>query len=150
MVSFRRPAPNLGTEDDVLLKRIAAFLIDFFAFFLIGGIITNLIALVSELLGLILTGIGTILFVAYFIYFEAEYGQTVGKMMMDIVVVTEAGDPIGYREALIRTLLRAIDVLPMFYILGLIVMYLTDRQQRIGDILASTVVLEVKDRADPL
>jgi uncharacterized RDD family membrane protein YckC len=150
MVTFERPQPELGTESDVLGKRIIAFLIDAILFGVVFGLLVNIVAVVSETLGGIVGALGGIAFFVYFIYFEAEYGQTVGKMLMNVVVVTEDGNPIDYRESAIRTLMRIVDALPFFYIVGLIAIYLTDRNQRLGDMLADTVVVETKEKVDRL
>jgi uncharacterized RDD family membrane protein YckC len=150
MVSLERPQPELGTEGDVVFKRIAAFLIDAILFSVVFGIFSNIVAAISEILGLLVGGLSIVLFFAYFIYFEAEYGQTFGKMLMNIMVVTEDGNPIDYRESAIRTVLRVVDALPFFYIVGLAAIYLTDRNQRLGDLLADTVVVETKEKVDRL
>ncbi|MCY4730434.1 RDD family protein [Natronomonas gomsonensis] len=150
MVTFERPLPDLGTEDDVVVKRILAFLIDAVGFGLLVGVVSEVLAVISETLGVLVGGLGTLLFFAYFIYFEAEYGQTVGKMVMDIVVVTEDGDPITYRDSAIRTLLRIVDALPFFYVVGLVAIFVTDRKQRVGDLVADTVVVKAKPTVDKL
>jgi len=82
-------------------------------------------------------------FVISFLYFfvqEASTGQTIGKRLMNIRVVMEDGSPCTGAAALIRNLLRIIDGL-ICYIVGLIVILVTDKHQRIGDILASTIVI---------
>ncbi|WP_254840797.1 RDD family protein [Natronomonas marina] len=150
MVTLERPTPDLGTERDVVGKRVLAFLIDAIGVGVVLSIVTNFAFLVSESLGFLLSGLGTVAFFAYFIYLEAEYGQTVGKMLMNIVVVTDDGEFISYRESAIRTLLRLVDALPFFYIVGLAAIYVTDRKQRVGDIVADTVVVKTKDKPDPL
>lgn len=150
MVSLERPQPELGTEGDVVFKRIAAFLIDAILFGVVYGVLTSIVSAISDTLGALVGGLIGIVFFVYFIYFEAEYGQTVGKMLMNIVVVTEDGDPITYRESTIRTLLRIVDALPFFYLIGLIAIYLTDRNQRLGDLLADTVVVKTKEKVDRL
>ncbi|MEF8808838.1 RDD family protein [Natronomonas sp.] len=150
MVSLERPQPELGTEGDVVFKRIAAFLIDAILFGVVYGVLTSIVSAISDTLGALVGGLIGIVFFAYFIYFEAEYGQTVGKMLLNIVVVTEDGDPITYRESAIRTLLRIVDALPFFYLIGLIAIYLTDRNQRLGDLLADTIVVETKEKVDRL
>ena len=45
-------------------------------------------------------------------------------------------------KSFIRNLLRIIDGLPVFYLLGLIVMVSSKRKQRIGDMAAGTVVVK--------
>jgi uncharacterized RDD family membrane protein YckC len=151
MVTLERPHPELRTEDDVVLTRIAAFVIDVVAFAVVWAVLTVVFGAVSETLGSIMGGAGSALFFLYFIYFEAEYGQTVGKMVMDVVVVTDGGGPIGYRESVIRTVLRLVDWFPYpLHVIGLIAIALTDRRQRLGDVLAETVVVKARDKDDKL
>ena len=150
MVTFERPRAELGTEDDVVLERVLAFVIDFVAFWVVWGVLSGILGAVSDALGGFVGGFGSLVFLAYFVYFEAEYGQTVGKMVMDIVVVTEEGRPIGYKQSAIRTLLRIVDALPVFYIVGLVAIYLTDRKQRLGDVVADTVVVKARDAGEKL
>ena len=150
MVTFERPRPELGTEDDVVFERVVAFVIDFIAFWVVWGVLSGVLGSVSEGLGGFVGGFGSLVFLLYFVYFEAEYGQTVGKMVMDIVIVMENGDAISYRESAIRTLLRIVDALPFFYIVGLVAIYVTDRNQRLGDIVADTVVVKAREPGEKL
>ena len=144
MSTLERPTPNLGTENNIISKRIAAFLIDVVGVAVVLSIATNTAFLVWEPLGFLFFALDTVLFFAYFIYLEAEYGQTVGKMLMDIVVIGEDDQPISYRESAIRTLLRPVDLV------GFVAIYVTDRRQRIGDLVADTIVVGTKEKPDPL
>ena len=150
MTIFERPAPDLGTEGDVIGKRALAFVIDVVGVGALASVVTNFAFLVSVPLGALAGGLSTIAFFAYLVYFEAEYGQTVGKMLTDVVVVTEDGNAIGYRESALRTLLRLVDALPFLYLVGIAAIYLTSRRQRVGDLVADTVVVRAKDKPDPL
>jgi uncharacterized RDD family membrane protein YckC len=150
MVTFERPRPDLGTEDDVIVKRILAFLIDAIGFAIVFSLITTIVGVVSDALAGIVGALFGLAFFGYFVYFEAEYGQTIGKMAMDIVVITEDGDAITYRDSAIRTLLRLVDALPFFYIVGLVAIFVTDRNQRLGDLVADTIVVKAKPKADRL
>ena len=144
MVTFERPTPDLGTERDIVSKRSIAFLLDLIGLAVVLGIATNIAFLTWEPLGFLVLALDVVLAFAYFIYFEAEYGQTIGKMLMDIVVVSEDDGSISYKEATVRTLLRPFDTL------GLVAIYVTDRKQRIGDLAADTVVVKTKEKPDPL
>ena len=144
MVTLERPTPDLGTERDIVSKRSIAFLIDLVGLAVVLGITTNMAFLTWEPLGFLVLALDVVLPFAYFIYFEAEYGQTIGKMLMDIVVVSEDDGSISYKEATVRTLLRPFDTL------GLVAIYVTDRKQRIGDLAADTVVVKTKEKPDPL
>jgi uncharacterized RDD family membrane protein YckC len=75
-------------------------------------------------------------------FFEALWnGQTPGKRLLGIRVVREDGHPVGFYDALVRNLLRAADILPLFYAVGLVTMAITGRLQRLGDLLAGTMVV---------
>jgi uncharacterized RDD family membrane protein YckC len=64
---------------------------------------------------------------------------------MGIRVATEAGEPISWGKSAGRNLLRFVDSLPAFYIVGLFVMSRSDTLQRVGDRAAGTIVI-VDDR----
>lgn len=68
-------------------------------------------------------------------------GQSPGKRFLGVRVVCEDGRPIGWREAILRNLLRPADSLPFGYVVGALVMGLDPRSRRIGDRLAGTVVV---------
>ena len=70
----------------------------------------------------------------YFIALEGNYGQTVGKMAVRIKVVREDGTKIDYTDAVVRNVLRIIDLIPYFipYLLGAILIWMSDKKQRLG------------------
>jgi len=144
MGAFERPTPNLGTERYILNKRVVAFVIDVLILGVVLGVATNYAFVVWEPLGFLSMVLSVVVAVAYFSYLEATYGQTIGKMATDIVVITEDDRPISYRESVIRTLLRPVDTI------GLVAMFATDRRQRLGDLAADTIVVETKAKPDPL
>lgn len=92
-----------------------------------------------------------------FLYFwlcEGLWGRTLGKRLLDLRVVRADGGPAGLRRALVRTALRPVDALPFAYLLGACAVWLTRRRQRLGDLVAGTVVVRPRmvpvDRlADP-
>jgi uncharacterized RDD family membrane protein YckC len=91
------------------------------------------------------------LFAGYFVLFEWLWnGQTPGKHLLKLRVIREDGRPITLWEALARNLLRIFDNLPWFifpiYSVGLITIFLNNRDQRIGDMFAGTVV--IRERMD--
>lgn len=78
----------------------------------------------------------------YPVLFEVyEYGATPGKRVMKIRVLQAVGTPVGWSSAMIRNLLRAVDILPLFYGFGLITMLFNKDFQRLGDLAADTVVV---------
>ncbi|MGC9444804.1 MAG: RDD family protein [Candidatus Methanospirareceae archaeon] len=86
--------------------------------------------------------IGSIIWLLYFTYLEGSSGQTLGKRVMSIKVTKESGERLTFVDALIRTLCRIIDMLPTLYILGIIIILLTEKKQRIGDLAAHTIVVK--------
>ncbi|MBP6003860.1 MAG: RDD family protein [Pyrinomonadaceae bacterium] len=91
------------------------------------------------------------IFSGYFILFEWLWnGQTPGKRLLKLRVIREDGRPITLWEAVTRNLLRIGDAVPGFvipvYSVGLIAIFLSNRDQRLGDIFAGTVV--IRERAD--
>lgn len=77
----------------------------------------------------------------YFVVLEARTGRSVGKRAMGVLVVSTNGRPVGWRAAALRNLLRAADVLPTGYLVGLASMAVTARFQRLGDLVAGTMVV---------
>lgn len=83
-----------------------------------------------------------LLWLGYFTYFESRTGQTFGKRVLGIKVVAIAtGRPPDLGHALLRSVLRILDWLPALYLIGFIAAASTTQRQRIGDILAETVVV---------
>jgi uncharacterized RDD family membrane protein YckC len=78
----------------------------------------------------------------YFLVFELLWnGQTPGKRVAGIRVLTSRGEPVTPVHALVRNLLRLVDMLPTSYMIGTICILVTRRGQRLGDLAAGTVVV---------
>jgi uncharacterized RDD family membrane protein YckC len=84
--------------------------------------------------------IGSVVFLGYYTVLEARYGYTLGKRFNDLIVVRHDGSEIGWKESVIRNLLRIVDSLPNFYLLGFAVAIWSEDKQRIGDMAADTIV----------
>ena len=106
-----------------------------------GGIETGELGAAAKAgMGLVLLA----LFAAQWVYFvvcEALFGRSPGKMAVGVRVVTTSGRPIGWRAAALRNLLRAADLLPVGYVAGVASMALSSRFQRLGDLVAGTMVV---------
>jgi uncharacterized RDD family membrane protein YckC len=77
----------------------------------------------------------------YFFFFELWMnGRTPGKKSVKIRVVRLEGGAITFDSIAVRNLLRAVDVLGFYGVAG-IVMFLTRKSQRLGDLAAGTVVI---------
>ena len=78
----------------------------------------------------------------YFTLFEAFWnGQTPGKRLMKLRVIQQSGRALGLFESMSRNLIRFIDMLPVFYFVGAICVFVNRRQQRLGDMAAGTLVV---------
>ena len=85
----------------------------------------------------------------YFAFFEAIWlGQTPGKRYVGIRVIKESGRPINAFESIGRNLMRAVDMLPGFYGVGLVCMICNRQSRRLGDYVAGTVVVHEKPTED--
>jgi len=83
---------------------------------------------------------------AYFIVMEAYVGWTIGKRFLGMRVVNDSGSRIGLQKSIIRNLLRLIDGLPAFNILGIVLIICSEKGQRFGDRIAKTYVMRNTER----
>src|SRR5215208_8442511 len=90
-------------------------------------------------------------FDGYFAFFEWIWsGQTPGKRWLKLRVIREDGRPITFWEASVRNLLRPLDMFPMgSYSIGLIAVFASTRDQRIGDMVGGTVVVREREAEAP-
>ena len=130
---------QINYEISSIGDRLVAYLIDalVIAGLAIGilfiGLITNYI-----------TGIVLLISVLFFYHLICEItmnGQSVGKRYKNIRVMKKDGRAASFSAYFLRFLFRPIDSL---YGLGLAVIFLTDKNQRLGDLAAGTVVINVK------
>lgn len=123
-------------------KRILAFLLDGIILGAVGIIFayTGFAVLPEKHVPVLQLGLGIIIF-GYFVYFEGRSGQTLGKRGLGIAVVKENDAPMTYGAAAIRNILRIVDG-QFLYLIGIAVIALSEDNQRIGDMLADTVVVK--------
>ena len=128
-------------------RRLPAFLIDLAI--RVGVAVVGMIAAVLAFGSAGVEGVGLgagllLWFVLSWFYgglFEALWnGQTPGKRMMRIRVVSVEGQPITPFQAILRNILRDVDSQPLvFYQIGLLAAMLNDRFQRLGDLASGTM-----------
>jgi uncharacterized RDD family membrane protein YckC len=83
----------------------------------------------------------------YDVFFEVfQSGRTPGKRLNGLRVVRASGHPVTFLTSAVRNILRPIDFLPSAYLLGAIVILVNRKNQRIGDMIADTLV--VRERVD--
>lgn len=93
--------------------------------------------------GLAILGIMSFIFLwGYYIFFEILWnGQTPGKRWVGLRVIRLDGTPITASEAVIRNLVRIIDLLPSAYGIGVVTMFISSNSRRVGDLAAGTLVV---------
>ncbi len=85
----------------------------------------------------------------YYPYFElCNNGQTPGKKAHGIRVIGSNGQKVRLFGSLLRNFLRIADFVPFFFLAGLFSSLMTDRNQRLGDIFAGTVVIREENTGD--
>lgn len=120
------------------------------AMFLLG-IGLNLLELISWNFGFALYVITYfVLSIGYGIFFEWSWrGQTIGKKVLQLRVVDVEGMRLQFNQIVVRNLLRFVDSLPAFYMVGGLTCWLNSKCQRLGDIAANTVVIRNPRVAEP-
>jgi len=140
------------TNTDIFARRAGAIILDgillgvlFFVLMMILGAI-GMSAGRRPMFALI--GIGYLIAIVvtflYFVLLEGPMGngQTLGKKVLGIKVTTEDGKALSYGKSAIRNILRVIDMLPTLYVVGIILIFMTEKDQRLGDIVAKTIVVK--------
>jgi uncharacterized RDD family membrane protein YckC len=94
-----------------------------------------------------------VLFLVQFVYdifFELRRnGQTPGKSRAGIRVLRDGGAPVDFWASCIRNILRAADFLPAAYLGGALLILLSSRRQRLGDLAAGTIVIRERTAGLP-
>jgi uncharacterized RDD family membrane protein YckC len=133
---------------DTALLLVAQVLL-FGTFLLIAVYVFNMDFSESEGFSWMVALMGVISFIflwGYYIFFEILWnGQTPGKRWVGLRVIRMDGTPITASEAIIRNLVRIIDLMPMSYGVGVVTMFVNTNSRRVGDLAAGTLV--VHDRA---
>jgi uncharacterized RDD family membrane protein YckC len=82
-----------------------------------------------------------LLFAGYDVLFEVfASGRTPGKRMNGIRVVRVDGSPVRFLTSAVRNILRLIDM-QAFYLVGIVCILVTSRNQRLGDLAAGTLIV---------
>jgi len=124
-----------------VLYRIVAWIIDILILF-VYMIVVSFIASTSTFLWYVLI---LSVFAFYHLVFEIlNNGQSIGKKIMKIKVVTLHGRTARAQDYLLRWVFRMMEVLPTGGLLAIIYISSTEKHQRIGDILAQTTVIKLR------
>ena len=91
-----------------------------------------------------------VLSIAYGVVMEWSCrGQTIGKRLLRLRVMDASGLRLHFHQVLMRNLLRFVDMLPAFYLIGGLVCLLSPRAQRLGDLAAGTIVIHHPRHTEP-
>ena len=125
-------------------RRLPALLLDYVVRGLAQFVLT--LALIFSV-GMVSTGLAVFILMLMFFAIEWFYGvlfetfmngQTPGKYILGLRVLSDDGRPIDGMQATLRNLLRVAD---MFGAVGLIAMLLNSKYKRLGDLVAGTIVV---------
>jgi uncharacterized RDD family membrane protein YckC len=132
-------------------SRAAAAVVDLTVQLLAAGIASGLVTVGVYLLGWPLAVaaaldalIGFLVLFGYNILFEVRSGRTIGKQLNGLRVLRDDGGPVSFTSSAIRNIVRLVDVYVLLGVPAIVSVLLTARNQRLGDLAASTVV--VRDR----
>lgn len=102
-----------------------------------GGGAALVVALVAVVTFLVVFG--------YHVAFEVlARGRTPGKRAVGLRVVLASGQPVTFTASAVRNIVRLIDALPGLYLVGMVAILVSGRNQRLGDLAGATLV--VRDR----
>jgi uncharacterized RDD family membrane protein YckC len=154
LVAISLPVAGIGSRFiavlvDHLLWAAAFLVIFFFAVLILPNM--HVLGGISPLWGVGIVFLLIFLFMwGYFALFEAFWnGRTPGKHVAKIRVIHRSGRAISFMEALARNLLRAVDYMPGFYAIGVISIFCSRQHQRLGDMVAGTLVVREQDFDTP-
>ena len=148
-------------EGIVFSQTLAGPVTRFFAWFIdlmsIGIIVSALGTVLGELRVISVDVTAAVLTLGYFaisigygIFLEwAWRGQTIGKRLLSLRVVDAEGMRLQFDQIVTRNLLRSVDMLPAFYLVGGVVCWLSRKCQRLGDIAANTIVIRTPRVTEP-
>lgn len=116
------------------------------AMFIMSSILSNMSWEKREEVGPLLYILSLIPIATYTLWCESFFnGRTFGKMILGLKVVKTDGTPAGVGDFAFRWITRALEgELALFTALALPVAIISNRGQRIGDMIAGTIVIRVK------
>lgn len=128
------------------LVRLLAFLVDLMCIAVLTRVITALFGLIGLISADVYSALSILTYFAvsmgYGMVLEwTWHGQTVGKRLLGLRVMDAQGLSLGFYQVALRNLLRLVDILPAFYLLGGLCMLISPVNQRLGDLAAGTIVV---------
>jgi uncharacterized RDD family membrane protein YckC len=119
---------------------------------------TWLVGMFCAVAGFLVGDFAMALFILSYFVFSIGYGvatewlwrgQTLGKRLIRLRVMDARGLRLQLHQVLMRNLLRFVDLLPAFYLVGGVASLLSRHAQRLGDLAANTVVVHLPRHTEP-
>ncbi|MFW5896413.1 MAG: RDD family protein [archaeon] len=79
--------------------------------------------------------------ILYHTLLEWRWGKTFGKYLVSIKVTRPDGSSPSFLGSLLRNVLRLIDWLPFFYLIGIVTIAVSKTDRRLGDRVGNTIVV---------
>ncbi len=145
-----RIATPEGVDVELTLAGIGSRFIAAILDLLVQGAVLLAAAIALGVLGGDGTGVGVaiysvvffLVFFAYDVLFEVRSrGRTLGKRWTGLRVVRSGGRPVTFVPSCVRNVMRVVDILPAFYAIGMLSIFVTPRNQRLGDLAAGTLIV---------
>lgn len=131
--------------------RFWAYLIDAIVIFSISGLFTSVLSLADSFSSFSLFGVWTakaivvgIIYYSYFLIMTKTTGQTLGKMIFNLKVISESNEKLSwfdlfFREVVGRFIYNTIFILKLIYL----VVAFTPKKQGIHDMIGNTYVIHL-------
>jgi uncharacterized RDD family membrane protein YckC len=148
----------------VRARRLGALVLDTIAYSILVTVVNNVYGVTQVTSGPAPNGTGfaqyttatavawpwlILLWLAYYIVSESLFGASLGKMFLGLCVVRVDGRPLSVGAIVVRNLLRIVDALPAFYLIGGLAVLMTGHSQRVGDRWAGTTVVARDHALEP-
>lgn len=130
------------------ITRFLAWIIDFACIV----VLSQALGRVIRILGVISPDLAQAVSIAAYFVFAMGYGiilewrwrgQTLGKRLLRLRVVDAQGFRLTLHQIILRNLVRVVDLLPLLYLVGGVACLLSRTAQRLGDMVARTVVIRI-------
>ncbi|HLH41244.1 MAG TPA: RDD family protein [Bryobacteraceae bacterium] len=135
-------------------SRMLALAIDFAAIAAIDSILQKILGALAIFAEDLSAGLHVIVYFALTLVYAAACewfwrGQTIGKRLLGLRVVDSRGLRLEPAQIIVRNLMRFLDGLPLFYLVGGAACVFNRYYQRLGDLAAGTVVIRTPQVVAP-
>jgi uncharacterized RDD family membrane protein YckC len=136
------------------ISRFLAWILDACCIGVVSNILSRFLSVIQVLSPDLSGAVNILMFfivsIAYSMVLEGAWqGQTIGKRIFGLRVMDIQGMRLQSSQIIIRNLLRAVDSLPLSYMIGGVVCLLSRYGQRLGDHAANTILVKENKVAEP-